>query len=153
MRLFLLFSVFLLGVPQMVLSQESHIITYFDPDQTKIKEEYYIKSATQLLEGPYTAYYEDGQIKEQGSYLANNPVGTWEYFYENGNMKMTGEIRDNQNYGHWQYFYENSNPSMEGALYHGIKEGIWQYYYESGSLKSRGEYQQGTPHRNLELVL
>jgi antitoxin component YwqK of YwqJK toxin-antitoxin module len=132
-------------IPGKVCSQGSAVSTYYDPDLKKKKEQYFVKEGTQMLEGPYTSYYIDGQVKQQGSYLSNDPIGTWEYYYENGNIKMTGEIRDNQNYGHWQYFYENGSSSMEGTLYQGRKEGLWQYYYENGHLKTRGEYQNGQP--------
>ena len=127
----------------MLFSQDSQVTTYFDPEHTQKKEQYFLKEGTQLLEGSYTSFYTNGQIKEQGTYSNNEPVGIWQYYFENGNPKMTGEIRDSQNYGAWKYYFENGNLSLEGELYNGTREGLWQYYYESGNLKSRGEYQNG----------
>lgn len=130
-------------MPGKLFPQEQKVTTYFDQNLEKKKEEYFLKDGTKLLQGSYTSYYIDGQVKEQGNYLDNVPVGIWEYYYENGSIKMTGEIRDNQNYGHWKYFYENGNLSMEGELYEGKRDGVWQYYFENGALKTRGELDQG----------
>ncbi len=143
LRLAIIISLLLAWVPEKVQSQGSTITTYYDPDLKHKKEEYFVKEGTQELEGPYVAYYADGQIKEKGTFLDNQPVGIWEYFYENGHLKMTGEIRDNQNFGSWKYFYENGNPSMEGEIYKGARHGLWQYFYENGEIKSRGEYKNG----------
>jgi len=143
LRFSLFISVLLVGIPTVVFPQEQNVTTYFDQELKKKKEEYFLKPGTQLLEGSYTSYYVNGQVKEQGYYLSNEPMGFWEYFFENGNMKMTGEIRNGRNYGNWQFFYENGNSSMEGDLFNGTREGIWQYYFENGALKARGEFEGG----------
>lgn len=141
---YLIATIFCLLVnPAVVLAQDTEVITYYDKDLKQKKEAYYLKEATQLLQGPYVAYYIDGQIKEIGTFENNEPIGQWEYFFENGNLKMRGEIRDNMNYGPWQYYFENGNLSMEGSLFHGIRDGLWKYYYESGAVKTRGEFFAG----------
>ncbi len=124
-------------------AQTQKVVTYYDQELTQKKETYFIKSGTQLLEGPYESYYMDGQIKEIGQFQNNMPVDTWTYYYENGNLKMSGDIHNNLSQGYWNYYFENGNVSMEGELVNGIRDGLWKFYYESGALKTRGQYSMG----------
>ena len=150
MRLFIIILFLLAWIPELVLSQGSAVTTYYDPELKNVKEEYHVLEGTQELQGPYTSYYINGQVKEQGSFMENQPVGTWEYYYENGNMKMTGEIRDNENYGQWRYFYENGNPSMGISPVLDGKNGVFDPFALTHAITQPGK--GGIQRHKLELV-
>lgn len=117
------------------------IEAYYDSDQKLLKEVFYVADTIHmLLEGPYTAYYASGSLKEKGQYANNIATGLWEYYYESGTPKMSGQLKDGANWGHWKYYFESGKLSMEGAIYDGKRQEEWIHYYENGSIKRRGKY-------------
>lgn len=128
-------------IPPASAASPKRIEVYYDSDKKLIKEVFWVSDTLKMeLEGPYTAYFASGSLKEKGQYAANVAVGFWEYFYESGTPKMKGELKDGANWGHWKYFFENGKLSMEGAIFDGRRQGDWIYYFEGGSIKRRGKY-------------
>lgn len=124
--------------------QKRTVTSYFDDNQSAIKEVYYVNdSMPGMLDGPYVSYYANGKVKSKGSYKNGLPTGEWEYFYENGKLKMKGELEKGSNHGPWKYFFENGQLSMEGEVYNGKRQGEWKHYFEKGDIKSLGEYKDG----------
>lgn len=122
-------------------AQGYQIKTYFDAEETVVKEQYYVKdSLNPSLQGLYESFFSDGSIKTRGYYKNNTPDSLWMYFYENGGIKASGNLRNGSKFGLWQFFYENGNINMKGHIYSDKKEGTWTYYYENGQLKIEGEY-------------
>lgn len=106
---------------------------------------YVLKQQPTVIDSLYEEYYLNGQLRSQGSYSANKPVGVWKYYHENGNLRMVGEIKNFKNEGFWTYYHENGLKFTEGTLVNGVKEGEWNTYYDNGKLKSRGAYIKGKP--------
>ncbi len=122
-------------------AQPLPVVTYYDAEQTVIKEKYFITDAVQAqLTGEYISYYSTGNIESKGYYKNNLPDSLWEYHYENGNLKMVGHLKNGIGNGQWEYFYENGKPSMKGMLLENKKDGFWKYFFENGNLKSEGKY-------------
>ena len=122
-------------------TKPKRIQVYYDSDQKLLKEVFFVADTLDMqLEGPYTAYYASGSVKEKGQYSGNIATGFWEYFYESGTPKMQGELKNGSNWGHWKYFFEGGTLSMEGAIFDGKRQGEWIHYFENGSIKRRGKY-------------
>lgn len=120
---------------------QQEVTLYYDKENQVLKEKFQVTEGNpQVLSGPYTAYYVNGQVKIKGSYHNNVATGWWEYFYENGKPKMRGTLQNNVYHGLWEYFYENGNLEMKGTVYDSIRQGYWQFFFEKGSLKSEGAY-------------
>lgn len=118
--------------------------------------------------GPFTSYYENGQIKENGTngnnpyfkldtYTDGLPYGMWKGYYQNGNLEYEGSYAfarnndevniDNSPYyspktGVWKYYHENGEVSVFGAYRKGYKNGVWNEYFSNKVLKSTGTYQK-----------
>ncbi len=124
-----------------LMAQPIEICTYHDPENTILKEKYYIDdSTTSRLTGSYKSYYISGKIEKEGFYKDNLPDSLWIYYYENGTVKMKGMLKDGNSHGLWEYFYENGHLNMAGMIIDSKREGNWKYYYENGDLKSQGDY-------------
>ncbi|MFT7233637.1 MAG: antitoxin component YwqK of YwqJK toxin-antitoxin module [Cyclobacteriaceae bacterium] len=141
--------------------------TYFDAEQTKIKEIISLNSADSTLEGLYQSFYanrslatkgyyhygesdsiwvfyfENGSEKAKGKYHLGKQTDKWIYFFENGNKKAEGLFKDNIKHGPWTYFFENNTEKSSGVYFDGKKEGIWNFLYEEGSLKAQAYYDHG----------
>ncbi|MEM7552026.1 MAG: membrane-binding protein [Bacteroidota bacterium] len=125
-------------------TSQPQIVTYYDPDSTRVKEQIQVKSIQNpIREGSYRSYFYSGKLKSEGFYVNNKPAGIWTYYFENGNPKMEGEIRNLSNFGHWVYYHENGRKKMEGKMIEGKRDGPWKFYYETGEQKSEGEFLNG----------
>jgi len=119
------------------------VVAYYEaPGPGKlIKEEYYVQDTLNgTLQGPYLAYFNNGQIKIRGYYQANQPTGIWEYYWENGKLKSRGQVSQQRNQGPWEYYYEQGGLRSRGMFDQGQKQGRWSTFYENGELKSQGQY-------------
>ena len=80
------------------------IKTYFDDENSKVKEEFYVRSKTNtVLDGSYKAYFEEGGLKSEGQFSNNVSTGTWKYHYKNGRLRMQGQVGNGKNVGQWEY--------------------------------------------------
>lgn len=100
-----LFLIFICAVFLPFSSTSQHITdeagkTYYDNDQTKLKEVYSYKQVTvlnprtggepqkkQVRHGPYFFYYKDGDIKVAGRFKDGDRHGTWEHYSEDGTLQ------------------------------------------------------------------
>lgn len=139
--LFIIFIFSNLGYGQVdSIKQE---VFYENEGQPSLKEVYYVKkSAPNILHGIYYSYFQNGQLKLEGTYLNNTPKGIWRFYYESGKVKKEAD-RYNETDGYWKYFYENGNARMEGQFINNIREGDWIFYYEDESIKSEGKFLHG----------
>jgi len=125
-------------------AQRVAVHTYYDESDTKLKESFMVLEGNRnILDGKYMSYYQNGNIKSEGFYQNNDPIGYWNYYYEGGKLKMRGQLKGNSNFGMWKYYYENGQLSMEGNIYNGKREEEWRFYFESGAKKSRGDFKNG----------
>ncbi len=69
--------------------------------------------------------------------------GVWEFFYENGDLKAKGEYLADKRAGKWQFFYPNGVLEQEGVYEDGFFDGVWKWYYESGALLREENYFYG----------
>jgi antitoxin component YwqK of YwqJK toxin-antitoxin module len=122
-------------------AQNKRVEVFYDARQKIPKQIFYVSDTLSMeLDGPYSAYYMNGKLKEKGQYQRDTATGYWEYFYENGEPKMKGELKNGSNWGTWTYYFESGSPSMEGPIFDGMRQGDWVHYYESGSVKRKGRY-------------
>lgn len=141
--------------------------TYFDKDQTIVKEEISINESDSTLNGRYLSFYSNGSLstkgyykkdlsdsvwffyfengneKATGNFTLGVQEGKWVYYFENGNKKAEGLLRKNTKHGGWTFYFENGAEKSSGIFFNGKKEGIWNYLYEEGSLKAQAYFDQG----------
>ncbi|MCF0205875.1 MAG: hypothetical protein HUK15_00470, partial [Bacteroidales bacterium] len=93
----------------------------------------------------------NGQIKTEGAFMRDLPIGIHKEYDENGKLTSSREYTNesvlvgegmydaNGNRsgtwklydGYWEYFY------AEGKYYKGKKEGLWKFYYSNGEEEMR----------------
>ncbi|MBW8049961.1 MAG: hypothetical protein FVQ77_06420 [Cytophagales bacterium] len=146
---FLLLSILiLLSICSYSYSQSVKIEIWYDDEKKLRKEEYHVLNhlSNILLDGLYTSYHQNQNIKSKGNYSNGFAIDLWKYYYESGRLKMQGEILKDKNQGVWKYYYENGKLSMQGTFDNGIREREWKFYYENGDLKKNGNFLNGKKH-------
>lgn len=63
-----------------------------------------------MNDGPYTTWYENGQVKEEGHYRLGAIEGRVTLYHENGRKKAEGEYRKGRQVGAWSYWDQEGKP-------------------------------------------
>ncbi len=90
--------------------------------------------------GAWKNFYNNGKIKESGSYVDNRKSGTWKYYNNNGNIVQTGRFRNGRTDGQWKWYYNNGSILREEEYYFGKRDGNFIEYLKSGEIISEGQY-------------
>ena len=65
-------------------------------------------------DGPWVAYYPNGQLRAQGTYKNGELDGPYISYYENGQLEEQGNYKDGKEVGLWVYYFENGQLRSEG---------------------------------------
>lgn len=90
--------------------------------------------------GPWQAWYGDGQLWESGTYFEGQEHGLWEWWYENGNPEARGDYDRGQRVGPWTYYHENGAVMAQGVYDHDRPIGVWLVHDENGALVSETDH-------------
>ena len=105
-------------------------------------------AAVEREEGPWTWWYPNGELREQGTIENGRRVGTWRQWYPNGQRRSEGArvwdeaTRSSLRDGPWTLWFENGERKARGIYVRGKREGQWDYTLDDGSLDGdrTGEY-------------
>jgi len=124
----------------------------------------YAPNKEKPFSGSVFALYDNGQKKLNGRYRKGLMNGLWKYYYENGQIRYQGSFVNGDgsypdNYsdslklkyppfggrkGRWTGWYENGQKKEEGTYKDGFRHGNWTYYTEVGDGKYSVTYTAGT---------
>lgn len=65
------------------------------------------------LDGPFSEWYENGQLKNKGAYFLGDLQGIKTTWYENGLMKSEGAYSRGERYGYHRTWFENGQINIE----------------------------------------
>lgn len=94
-------------------------------------------------EGLIVAYYADGTIRSEESYIKDIKDGPARFYYENGNLKSELEYNQGALFGLCREYYENGALKEEILIREGKRDGIAKFYYENGGLQAILNYDNG----------
>ena len=102
-------------------------------------------------EGPWTAWYPDGEIRERGSFAGGHRQGLWTRWYPNGQRHSEGERRWHPEpgaalrEGRWRFWFSNGQLRSEGHFEQGLRQGPWSCWNHRGQVdrEQTGEYRAG----------
>lgn len=97
-----------------------------------------------IKRGPYEVYYENGQLRERGSFNESGEMqGPYESYHENGQLRVRGTYVAGQRDGPWETFYDDGQPQMVSREQLGISHGRQEWYYPNGQLKEFWTFSDG----------
>jgi len=112
----------------------------------QLKERYYLwhdANNESEINGPYEAWYENGQKKTECNYYAGKQNGLRQEWYRNGQLKLQANFFGNKEHGPWQEWYPNGQLKLQTNFYDGKENGSWQEWHPNGQLKVQTHYFDG----------
>lgn len=94
--------------------------------------------------GPWRAFHENGKLRYQGQFNANQPVGEFRYFFDDGNLQSTLIFdKDNPSKSKATHFYQTGEKMAEGDYLDQKKSGEWRAFGAGGVLVEESSYIDG----------
>lgn len=86
-------------------------------------------------------YYENGQVKEEPSYINGKMHGDWVRYFPNGDIKGTRVFRENLKEGLWMEYHRNPPGksddilAWQGEYIADMREGKWEWFWLNTNLQ------------------
>lgn len=94
--------------------------------------------------GLRTFYHSKGNIQATGFYNENNKKdGDWKWYYENGKLKETGTFKDGLLQGKNILYHNNGRLYIDAIAKDSKLEGEYKYYLPSGALAQKKYFKEG----------
>lgn len=130
MRRLVQFFLFSLIIPYSVIAQKTDTLNYMDANGKK--------------QGYWIQKYENGNIKFEGYFKNNVPVGIVKKYHENGVLKYDMYYDPKDIHSVCVTMYDIVGElSAKGSYYAKKKNGLWQYFGNSGKLIMEESYNHG----------
>ena len=88
-------------------------------------------------------YYENGFIREQGTFKDGKKDGKWIYWHENGEKRSEGKYKRGAKDGFWVGWYANGVKQGEVTWKEGKEEGLWIIWHENGEMNKELIWKDG----------
>ncbi len=86
-------------------------------------------------EGPYTEYYDSGQIKAEGTWVRH--AATASFHSHTDQERIRAHVAND---GHRTTWYPNGQKDSEGEFIDGEETGAWTTWHPNGQMSSQGNY-------------
>jgi antitoxin component YwqK of YwqJK toxin-antitoxin module len=119
---------------------------FFESGKIKTIENFKVIENTQVKEGLFTYFYENGNKNEVSAFKDNKREGTYTFYYENGNLKQKGNCVNDLFTGLTENYEEKKGMlESKGNLdLKGLRTGEWTFYYDDGkTIFQSGNYTAG----------
>lgn len=102
--------------------------------------------------GPFTTYHKNGQLAERGQHHYGIPVGTYERFYAHGRPAVLAHYdEEGKKHGAYREYHMNGALAWDLSYEHGKPTGTWKWYNDKGGLiKQQGHDEDGKKHGTVE---
>ena len=97
-------------------------------------------------QGRWKEYYDDGSLKQEGSYLNTKKTGEWKFYFPgSGNVieQIGTYTKSGKPDGEWKWFYESGHIHRIENFNNGIEDGPMEEKTDSGMVIMKGNYQDG----------
>ena len=102
--------------------------------------------SVEMPEGPYRAFYEDGQtIQFEGKIADGKPTGLWRSYYQNGNLKNSVNYKEGKVDGIAFFFFKDGKETKmaEVTFDEDVIIGKYQEFFKNGAQKATLTYEDG----------
>ena len=103
-----------------------------------IKQEMSFKNGK--LNGNYTAYFKNGNIRRKGEYSKGMYNGKWEQWTEEGKKLYEVHYKNDTLCGSFAVWYPTGVLKQKGIYARNSKSGVWTEYDEAGMIIKRMNY-------------
>lgn len=103
-------------------------------------------------QGQWEKKYENGQVRYQGQFKDDVPVGTFFYYSEKG-AKSSEVTYTGDGWADAKFFHDNGTVMGEGQYKNQVKEGLWKFYDDQTVLSAIENYSNGKRHGTSTVYL
>lgn len=121
------------------------IVEYYDNGQIWYEGQQEFQQGEWRRQGAWLAYWDNGQVHEDGRYEKGREAGLWKWSQPDGSPLAHGRFLEGKREGPWVFYHENGRVMMEGSYSRGLGSGSWVCYHENGSRRAEGRYEDGEP--------
>lgn len=100
----------------------------------------YLERGSKVRNGGTAQWYQNGQLKKQGQFKDDEPVGRFIWWHQNGNKQIQGLYVDGQKNRTWTWWHANGMKKIEGDYKNNKPIGIWRAWHEDGSLRKEERF-------------
>jgi antitoxin component YwqK of YwqJK toxin-antitoxin module len=91
-------------------------------------------------QGVWKAYDVNGQLKFEGRFVDNLPVGTFKFYYPDGKLKAVSEMLDGGKRSMSKVYHPNGKLMATGNYLNKQKDSTWLYYSDFDGVLLSAEY-------------
>lgn len=98
-----------------------------------------------MKQGRWQFWFEDGELKCEGEFLDDKPIGSHIWWFANGQKQCEGNYMDGQPEGLWVHWHENGIRSAQGEYKDGKRVGRWMQWDSDGKVAQSAQqtYESG----------
>jgi len=100
-------------------------------------------SDTTKREGAFKEFYDNGNLKFEGTFANGELEGLCKQYYENGNLHFEGTYVNGKSEGLYKQYFENGNLDFEGYYVNDELNGSYKDFYENGDLQKIANFVDG----------
>jgi len=125
--------------------QLKHIIEYWEnkKDLESLLERHGDLLRNYIWHGEHREYYDNGQLKLEGTYYYDRPNGAIREWYENGVAKSESHYLDCRSTGVWKEWFKSGQLKSEAHYNNGMPNGSIISYFENGKQRSLSVFENG----------
>ena len=118
--------------------------TYWDPEETLIKEEYsVVEGAEYIKHGLYKFYTKNQVLSMEHNYVNGHMEGEIREYYESGKLWITYEFTNGAPNGPFLWYHENGEIMLKGTYDNGVyADTLWEYDELGNLLTTQTEFEQ-----------
>lgn len=127
-------------------NDNSYIVRTFFPETKQITSEVKFKDkSTRIASGPAKYWYENSNLKSEGTYINSQAVGLWKFYHrKSGKISSQGNFDSNKKQGKWE-IYDSEGRLQEVLNYRNdIREGNFTQYDSLKVVINEGIYNADT---------
>ncbi len=98
------------------------------------------KKETEIQNGEYIKYFQNGRIEMQGILKEGKRDGLWKSYYEDGSPWSETTFTDGKKNGKTTTWYDNKKKRYDGYYTNDIESGKWTFWDETGKIQRTQNY-------------
>ena len=96
--------------------------------------------------GPFKEYYDNGSIKNEGTFSKDRKNGSFKEYFENGKLKLDANFTNDRRNGSYKEYFENGKLKLDANFTNDRRNGKHKTFYESGQIETEILYANDKEH-------
>lgn len=117
-------------------SDTKKVKEYYEDEKT-LRKEYFVHKETNLKEGSYISYYEDGTVYDRSTYKNGKLDGNRKIYFPTGEIQIEEPYIEDQIHGEYLRYHKNGTVEFRAVYVNHVLNGTAIRYYNNGQIKDQ----------------